>query len=112
MANGYLKPKLRGRSENFVSVGPLERSESLSRCLDPWAIRWPIFSRNLARDFTHYLSEQPEMSSHDEASKKGQNSGRKLNKMKTRIISKILQVKQAFHRLRQYIHWMRFGIKC
>jgi len=20
---------------------PLERSESLSRCLDPWAIRWP-----------------------------------------------------------------------
>lgn len=43
----------------------------LSRCLDPWAIRWPItFSRNLARDLTHYLSEQPEMSSHDEASKK------------------------------------------
>jgi hypothetical protein len=52
------------------------------------------------------------MSSHDEASKKGQNSGRKLNKMKTRIISKILSVKQAFHRLRQYIHWMRSGIKC
>jgi hypothetical protein len=35
-----------------------------------------------------------------------------LNKMKTRIISKILQVKQAFHRLRQYIHWLRFGVKC
>jgi hypothetical protein len=71
-----------------------------------------IFPRNLAPDFTHYLSEQPGMSSHDEASKKGQNSGRKLNKMKTRIISKILSVKQAFHRLRQYIQWMRSGIKC
>ena len=92
---------------------PLGRSESLSGCLDPWAIRWPItFSRNLARDFTHYLSEQPEMSSHDEASKKGQNSGRKLNKMKTRIVSTILAVKQAFHDVRVYIRWMRSGIKC
>jgi hypothetical protein len=34
------------------------------------------------------------------------------NKMKAKIISKILSVKQAFHRLRQYIHWMRFGINC
>jgi hypothetical protein len=35
MENSYLKPKLRGRSENFVSKRPLERSESLSRFLDP-----------------------------------------------------------------------------
>jgi hypothetical protein len=36
---------------------------SLIRCLDSWAIRWPItFSRNVARDFTQYLSERPEMS--------------------------------------------------
>ena len=65
----------RYRLENlFRSVTltrPLERSEFLGGCLDPWAIRWPItFSRNLARDFTQYHSEQPEMSSHDEASKK------------------------------------------
>jgi len=46
---------------------PLERSDSPSRCLDPWPITFP---RNLTRDFTHYLREQPEMSSHDEASKK------------------------------------------
>ena len=52
------------------------------------------------------------MSSHDEASKEGQSSGRKLNKMKTRIISKILAVKQAFYHLRAYIRWMRSGIKC
>jgi hypothetical protein len=32
------------------------------------------------------------------------------NKMKGKIISKILSVKEAFHRLRQYIRWMRFGI--
>jgi len=31
--------------------------------------------------------------------------------MKAKIISKILSVKQALHRLQQYIHWMRFGIK-
>jgi len=29
-----------------------------------------IFSRNLAPDFTHYLSERPEMSSQDESSRK------------------------------------------
>jgi hypothetical protein len=46
----------------------------------------------------------------DTDNKEGQNNERKLNKMKTRI--KILSVKQAFHRLRQYIHWMRSGIKC
>ena len=32
--------------------------------------------------------------------------------MKTRIISKILAVKQVFHDLRVYIRWMRSGIKC
>jgi hypothetical protein len=74
-------------------------------------LRKPAFHVTRA-NFTHDLSEQLEMSSHDEASKKGQNSGRKLNKMKTRIIGKILSVKQAFHRLRRYIHWMRSGIKC
>jgi hypothetical protein len=89
---------------------PLEPLESLSRCLDPWAIRWPIiFSRNLSRIFTHYLSEQPEMSSHDEASKKAK-TVKGLNKMKT-IISTILAVKQVFHDLRVYIRWMRSGIK-
>ena len=30
--------------------------------------------------------------------------------MKAKIISKILSVKQAFHLLQQYIHWMRFAI--
>jgi hypothetical protein len=34
------------------------------------------------------------------------------NKMKAKIISKILSVKQAFHRLPQHIRWMRFGINC
>ena len=32
--------------------------------------------------------------------------------MKTKIISKIVSVKKVFHRLREYIHWMRSGIKC
>jgi hypothetical protein len=50
---------------------PLERSESLIRCLGPLGDRWPItFSRNLAPDFSHYLSERPEMSSQDESSRK------------------------------------------
>jgi len=62
----------RNRNRFGMSLAkPLEPLESLSRCLGPWAIRWPItFSRNLSRIFTHYLSEQPEMSSHHEASKK------------------------------------------
>jgi hypothetical protein len=46
-----------------------------------------IFPRNLAPDFTHYLSEQPEMSSHDEASKKGQNNESKIMKQKRITIS-------------------------
>jgi hypothetical protein len=65
-------------AESFRSVTltrPLERSESLSRGLDPWAIRWPItFSRNPAPDFTHYLSERPEMSSQWREIKEGQNN--------------------------------------
>jgi len=32
--------------------------------------------------------------------------------MRAKIISKILSVKQAFRRLRQYIRWMRSGINC
>ena len=39
-------------------------SESLIRCLDPWATVGPYnFPPNLAPGFTHYLSERPEMSS-------------------------------------------------
>ena len=37
---------------------------------------------------------------------------RQKKMMNPKIISKIPSVKQAFHRLRQYIHWMRSGIKC
>jgi hypothetical protein len=33
------------------------------------------------------------------------------SQMKTKIISKILSAKQVFHRVRQYIQWMRSGIK-
>jgi len=66
-----------------------------------------IFPRNFAPDFTHYSSERPEMSFSNEKSKNA-----KTMNMKAKIISKILSVKQAFHRLRQHIHWMRFGINC
>jgi hypothetical protein len=50
------------------------------------------------------------MSSQDESSKKAKTTNG--DKMKAKIIGKILSVKQAFHRLRQYIRWMRFGINC
>jgi hypothetical protein len=47
--------------------------------------RWPItFSRNLARDFTHYLSERPEMSSQDESSRKAKTMKGKLKMQKTK----------------------------
>jgi hypothetical protein len=69
-----------------------------------------IYPRNLTPDFTHYFSERSEMSLNNEKSKKAKTMNG--NKMKAKIISKILSVKQAFHRLRQYIHWMRSGINC
>jgi hypothetical protein len=43
------------RQSKTIRAKPLERWESLTRCLDPRATVGPItFSRNLAPDFTHY----------------------------------------------------------
>ena len=53
--------------------------------------RWPItFSRNLAPDFTHYLSERPEVSSQDESSRKAKPT-RKKNKMALKKATKIIK---------------------
>ncbi len=41
--------------------------------------RFPNFPRNLAPDFTHYMSERPEMTSSKQGVKEGQNNRRKLN---------------------------------
>jgi hypothetical protein len=55
--------------------------------------RWPItFSRNLAPDFTHYLSERPEMSSQDESSRKAKPT-RKKNKMAQKKEAKKIKVR-------------------
>ena len=48
--------------------------------------------RNLAPDFTQYLSERPEMSSQDESSRKAKTT-RKKNKMKEEKEKKTLQVR-------------------
>jgi len=62
------------------------------RCLDAWGDRWPItFSRNLAPDFTHYLSERPEMSSQDESSQKAKPT-RKKSKMEQKEAKKTIKV--------------------
>jgi hypothetical protein len=61
--------------------------------------RWPItFSRNLAPDFTHYLSERPEMSSQDESSRKAKTMKGNLNNMaikKTKFSIKVRDLMPA-----------------
>jgi hypothetical protein len=53
--------------------------------------RKPItFPRNLAPDFTHYLSERPEMSSQDESSRKAKPT-RKKNKMAEKKAKKTIK---------------------
>jgi hypothetical protein len=55
--------------------------------------RWRItFSHHLASDFTHYLSERPEMSSQDESSRKAKTT-RKKNKMAQKKAKKIIKVR-------------------
>jgi flagellar hook-length control protein FliK len=50
------------------------------------------FRRNPAADFTHYLSERPEMSSQDEISWKAKPT-RKKNKMSQRKAKKTIEVR-------------------
>jgi hypothetical protein len=55
--------------------------------------RWPItFSRNLVPDFTHYLSERPEMNSQDESSRKAKPT-RKSNKMAQKKSKKTIKAR-------------------
>jgi len=49
-------------------------------------------SRNLALDFTHYLSERPEMSFQDESSRKA-TSNRKKNKMNEKKAKKTIKLR-------------------
>jgi hypothetical protein len=62
-----------------------------ARLCAPLGDRWPItFSRNLASDFTQYLSERPEMSSQDESSRKAKPT-RKKNKMAQKKAKKTIK---------------------
>jgi hypothetical protein len=55
--------------------------------------RWHItFSRNLAPDFTHYLSERPEMIPQDESSRKAKTT-RKKNKMTEKKANKTIKAR-------------------
>ena len=59
---------------------------------------FPNFPRNLAPDFTHYLSERPETTSHDEESKKAKTTELKQKEttaMKTKL-TKIIMSSLAF----------------
>jgi hypothetical protein len=60
--------------------------------LRSWATALAHSSRNLALDFTHYLSERPEMSSQDESSRKAKPT-RKKNKMSQKKARKTMQVR-------------------
>jgi hypothetical protein len=61
--------------------------------------------------FSEGKDKGQKMSSQRREIKERQQS-KETNKMRAKIISKILSVKQVFHRLRQDIHWLRSGIKC
>jgi hypothetical protein len=56
---------------------------------DPWPI---AFSRNLAPDLTHYLSERPEMNSQDESSRKAKPT-RKKNQMSQKKAKKTIKLR-------------------
>ena len=68
-SNGaYLTAKLKAHSRH-PPCHPRIRCNSVS--LEITAA--PNFPRNLAPDFTHYISERPEMTSHGWEAKEGQN---------------------------------------
>jgi hypothetical protein len=55
--------------------------------------RWPVaLSRNLAPDFTHYLSEGPEMSFQDKSSRKAK-PNREKDKMTEKKAKKTIKVR-------------------
>jgi hypothetical protein len=63
--------------------------------------RWLItFSRNLAPDFTHYLTGRPEMTPHDEASKKAKTVEGILSNMKNRKRLNLRNTTQTTNKLR------------
>jgi hypothetical protein len=63
------------------------------KCLGPSGDGWRIsFSRNLVPDFTHYLTERPEMTSQDESSRKAKTT-RKKNKMAQKKAKKMIKVR-------------------